>query len=324
MARNTEFGQGSTGAGGGYNPVNVPSNLLDESGIVKPSSSGNRRPKLPDTPLHVQLKSADAVLGKRTVGMNSALDIASVLHQNLSVLHRDLSSRGQHPSLNSAADSLNTASGDLGQARLKKTSATSEAWGHLQDAGKGINTAMKHLGELSPKSMDTSVTHSVNGNPLKFSAGEELLHITTDPSPFRAKGKDPKKVIIGNTATPTKRAALTIRNMENSEAVGVTGTPTAREDLRRAVKKGMQGTPRVRKSERPIGPSDKQRSVTVEPVGNTATQMSKVGDWSGADSSRGAPESIIPKVDKAAASKKALNAGKTVAEKATITDKGGK
>jgi hypothetical protein len=225
------------------------------------------------------LKEADSFTGKRTVKLRDAISITNQLSDRLHVVHQDALKTGKlHPDLAAArlhlfGDSQNFPEGDergkgavhhLQDAALyhnpeKKpivkngvqlTSTDSLAWDSLQKAGEKLHAAHRALLGVTPAAADVSVTHPVNGVPITFTPGSELLHITKNTTPFNPKGKAPKtRRVAGQTVAAQDVKAAVLRD-EAVKKEGIGGVDTLREDIRAAAKRGLKGTRRIRKVDR--------------------------------------------------------------------------
>ena len=310
------FETGQTEAKGlGYNPVNVPSQFTDDSGIVKPSSEIKiEQDESSASPLSKTMKVKRAkpnipaglqnAAGKSTVGMNDALNAVRVLHNHLTTVHGDVLKGGvRHPELKAAKDHLDEALHHIGQTALHQASATSMAWEHLERAGSSINRAHDSLSRLTVNAMGASVPMRVGDIVHDIRPGGVLSHITKNPSP-PSKSKAPKQVGIGGIVVPAADVKGAIALEEGREGTDLPGS-TSRKELRKAVKKKMRPTPKVNKQRRLIGPLPKTADpkVSEEPLerlGQPAVDTSKVAEYSGTENkNRGNPESVIDKVDKA-------------------------
>lgn len=302
-ANNADFTQGSgQGKGLGYNPVNVPANRVDDSGVMKPTAE-----------LASQIKSAESLIStpgatkKKLVGMNDTLGIVKSLHTALSAAHSKLVSQGvRHEGLASARASLHGDSSvtpdhsafmgvadHLTLAHTLKADQTPLAWQHIQAAGQKLHAAYNALSNVAPHLKDLSIPHSVNGVALNITPGQELLHITSAPTQFKARGKAPNSINIGGKVI---KAEDVKRGLDRSAALPEF---SVREDLRQKVQQRMKGTPRFRKVQgQQMTPNPKTDVTRVEPLGSAATDVNRTGDWSGAETARNMPESVIPKVDR--------------------------
>lgn len=269
-----------------------------------------------------QLKTADKVLGTTTIKYKDALSIAGQLHEHLRVLHQDLIKTGMmHPGLAEAhkhlyGDLTQDPSSDAGKsaksfldsssawmAQHKKEqpeninrsargepgkSYDGKAWEELGKGGEKLTALHKALLSASPKAADISITHEVKGSPLTITP-YDLKYITkpknVSQSAFRDQGKAPKTLNVTGREIPSERIRATVIGDEAVKAQGIGGKDVIREDLRKAVKAKLKGTPRVRKepgTRTGIGPStsmfneqsaaameasDPTKPVSVEPLG---------------------------------------------------------
>lgn len=288
----------------GYNPVNVPSSMVDESGIIKPSAE-----------FKDQLVSAEKIINsglekgqtpKKLVGMNDTINIIKGLHTQLHTIHRDLVKSGvTGPDMYEADKALN---GDKSQdpehedflgvgehlhaTALLKATQTPLAWGHIERSAQKVHTAWMALQNLTPKAADVSITHSINSAPTLFTPGAELLHIAGAPTKFNERGAKPKRIAIDDRVLPTDKVKEGINRAKTFGTFGV------RKEVIRAAENKTKGTKRVRKIQTPITVADPQKDgQLVDRLGDV--DMGKTGDWSGSEGARNMPESVIPKVDKA-------------------------
>lgn len=295
-ANNADFSR--QGKAEGYNPVNVPANRVDNSGIMKPSAE-----------LANDIKKTEKTVlgGKKLVGMNDTMGIIKSLHTKLAAAHQELVRSGvRHEGLATARAALfgdNSVHPEhpsfLGVmdhhsfAQTLKADQTPLAWQHIQAAGQKLHAAWNALSSVAPHLADLSVPHSVNGIAMNITPGQELLHITSAPTQFKSRGDAPGVINIGGK---TIKSSDVKRGVERSEAYPELGV---REDLRKKVKSRLKGTPRFRKIEgQQMVPNPKRDVTTVEPMGATATDVGRTGDWSGAEGTRGMPESVLPRIDR--------------------------
>lgn len=288
----------------GYNPVNVPTSMVDESGIIKPAAEFKN-----------QLVSAEKIINsglekgqtpKKLVGMNDTINIIKGLHTQLHTIHKDLVKSGATgPDMYEANKALNgdksadpkhrdfLGAGDhLHVSGLLKATQTPLAWQHISDGAQKLHTAWMALKNVSPKAADVSITHSINSAPTLFTPGAEMLHIAKAPTTFKERGAEPKRIAVDDRVLPTAKVKAGINRAEAFPEFGV------RKEALRAAKNKAKGTKRVRKIQNPITVADPQKDgQLVDRLGDIS--VSKTGDWSGSEGARNMPESVIPKVDKA-------------------------
>lgn len=268
---------------------------------VKQAKGGRRVSQPAEPPVNDALTSYRKITGKKAVGLQDAINMTAVFHQNLRNMHTEVSSRtrGILPrGMKPAREHLEAAAAALQTARHLANSATSTAWNSLQEAGTHVRKAHQHLIGIHPEAADLSVHHPINGTPVQLVPGD-LKEITTNPSPM-APAKPPKKVAVTlpaqkvNTETgepiPRKRVVKTakvkktIAIQEGLKEAGAS-TDVTRREVKQAITEKMKPTPK-RRFPTPVEEYDvsdpKKPSTPVEPLGAAATDVGRTGDWSGA------------------------------------------
>jgi hypothetical protein len=270
----------------------------------------------PSAELANEIKSAEKNVlgGKKLIGMNDTLGILKSLHNNLVSTHSKLVSSGvRHSGLADARAGLHgdssvdpehpsyLGSGDhLHLAGLLKANQTPLAWEHMHAAAQKIHAAYNSLSAVSPELSNLSVPHNVNGVVMNITPGAELLHISKPPGGgFKESGKTPNRIRVGNRVLGVNDVKQGMLRAKADPSLGV------REEVRQDVASRLKGTKRTRKIQTPLETTDpKSPENRVEPLGPTATDVNRTGDWSGAENTRGMPESVIPKVDRERARRK--------------------
>jgi len=299
------FSTGSgEGKGLGYNPVNVPAARVNDSGVIKPVTELKDGLVAAENLLNKGRKEGDTP--KKLVNMADTTGILKGLHTQLSLihsrsnaghpdvydaglaLHGDKELPSSHPDFLGAADHLH-------MANMLKATQTPLAWENLSKAAAKIHTAHLALSQVSPEAKNVSVTHSINGVATEFTPGAEMLHIAKAPAAFKERGKTPNRAKIGNRVLPVEDIRAGINRAKSFDELEV------RKDALGAARSKIRPVKRGRKIEgKPASADPKADGQLAEPLGVTATDLNRTGDWSGSENTRGMPESVIPKVDKQA------------------------
>jgi hypothetical protein len=147
---------------------------------------------------------------------------------------------------------------------VQLTSTDSLAWDNLQKAGGKLVAAHRALLSATPAAADVSVSHPVKGISMNFTPDTELLHITTNPTPFRDKGKAPRGVTVGGQDVSTARVKTAIAQDTAIKSEKIGGKDVLREDLVSRAKQAIRGTKRVRKINKPGGKGPAPGQITPE------------------------------------------------------------
>jgi hypothetical protein len=303
-AFNTGSGDGTGSSRLGYNPVNVPAARVDDSGIIKPVTELKDSLVAAENLLNKGRKEGDTP--KKLVNMADTTGILKGLHTQLTRIHSR--SNAGHPDVYDAGLALHGdkelssdhsdflgAADHLHMASMLKATQTPLAWENLSKAAAKIHAAHLALSQVSPEAKSVAVTHSINGIATEFTPGAELLHIAKPPAAFREFGDTPNRAKIGNRVLPVTDIRAGINRSQASDELEV------RPEVLKAAKKKIRPVKRGRKIEGRLPSADpKAEGQLAEPLGITATDLNRTGDWSGSENTRGMPESVIPKVDKQA------------------------